>query len=157
MEERKEERKEEHKEEYKNLATCTPREFLKQTNRIRKSAEKWMNVTDIIGIRNRPVEGLQEIPKDDFLEATRIRKENAEKIAEQSAKNLNDILNAALEEHIDETLEILALACFVEPENVDDYKISFYLRNLSDILSDKDVLGFFTSLAQLEQTGILKA
>lgn len=144
-------------EERKNLATCTPREFLKQTNRIRKSAEKWMNVTDIIGIRNRPVEGLQEIPKDDFLEATRIRKENAEKIAEQSAKNLNDILNAALEEHIDETLEILALACFVEPENVDDYKISFYLRNLSDILSDKDVLGFFTSLAQLGQTGILKA
>ena len=144
-------------EERKNLATCTPREFLKQTNRIRKSAEKWMNVTDIIGIRNRKVEGLQEIPKDDFLEATRIRKENAEKIAEQSAKNLNDILNAALEEHIDETLEILALACFVEPENVDDYKISFYLRNLSDILSDKDVLGFFTSLAQLGQTGILKA
>lgn len=144
-------------EERKNLATCTPREFLKQTNRIRKSAEKWMNVTDIIGIRNRPVEGLQEIPKDDFLEATRIRKENAEKIAEQSARNLNDILNAALEEHIDETLEILALACFVEPENVDDYKISFYLRNLSDILSDKDVLGFFTSLAQLGQTGILKA
>lgn len=144
-------------EEHKNLATCTPREFLRQTNRIRKSAEKWMNVTDIIGIRNRPVEGLQEIPKDDFLEATRIRKENAEKIAEQSAKNLNDILNAALEEHIDETLEILALACFVEPENVDDYKISFYLRNLSDILSDKDVLGFFTSLAQLGQTGILKA
>lgn len=143
-------------EERKNLATCTPREFLKQTNRIRKSAEKWMNVTDIINIRNRKVEGLQEIPKDDFLEATRIRKENAEKIAEQSAKNLNDILNAALEEHIDETLEILALACFVEPENVDDYKISFYLRNLSDILSDKDVLGFFTSLAQLEQTGILK-
>lgn len=144
-------------EERKNLATCTPREFLKQTNRIRKSAEKWMNVTDIIGIRNRKVEGLQEIPKDDFLEATRIRKENAEKIAKQSAKNLNDILNAALEEHIDETLEILALACFVEPENVDDYKISFYLRNLSDILSDKDVLGFFTSLAQLGQTGILKA
>ena len=126
-------------EERKNLATCTPREFLKQTNRIRKSAEKWMNVTDIINIRNRKVEGLQKIPKDDFLEATRIRKENAEKIAEQSAKNLNDILNAALE------------------ENVDDYKISFYLRNLSDILSDKDVLGFFTSLAQLEQTGILKA
>ena len=147
---------EERKEEYKNLATCTPREFLKQTNRIRKSAEKWMNAIDIINIRNRKVEGLQEIPKDDFLKASMIRKENAEKITAQRAKNMNDILNAALEEHVDETLEILALACFVEPENVDDYKISFYLRNLSDILSDKDVLGFFTSLAQLEQTGILK-
>lgn len=143
-------------EERKNLATCTPREFLKQTNRIRKSAEKWITATNITAIRNRKVEGLQEIPKDDVEEASRVRKENAEKITKQRAQNLNDILNAALEEHIDETLEILALACFVEPENVDDHKISFYLRNLSDILADQDVLGFFTSLAQLEQTGILK-
>ncbi len=144
-------------EEHKNLATCTPREFLKQTNRIRKSAEKWMTATDIINIRNRNIEGLQEIPKDDLLKASMIRKENAEKITAQRAKNMNDILDAALEEHVDETLEILALACFIEPEDVDNHKISFYLRNLSDILSDEDVLGFFTSLAQLEQTGILKA
>ena len=144
-------------EEHKNLATCTPREFLKQTNRIRKSAEKWMTATDIINIRNRNIEGLQEIRKDDLLKASMIRKENAEKITAQRAKNMNDILDAALEEHVDETLEILALACFIEPEDVDNHKISFYLRNLSDILSDEDVLGFFTSLAQLEQTGILKA
>ena len=142
-------------EERKNLATCTPREFLKQTNRIRKSAERWMTATDIVNIRNRKVEGLQVIPADDAEEAARIRKENAEKIVKQRAKNLNEILDSALEEHIDETLELLALACFVEPKDVDKHKISFYLRNLSDIFSDADVLGFFTSLAQLEQTGIL--
>lgn len=141
----------------KNLATCTPREFLMQTNRIRKSAEKWMDATSILTIRKRKVEGLQEIPKDDAEEAARIRKENAVLIAEQRKKNLNEILNNALEEHIDETLELLALACFVEPKDVNNHKISFYLRNLSDILSDADVLGFFTSLAQLEQTGILSA
>lgn len=140
----------------KNLATCTPREFLKQTNRIRKSAERWVNITDILNIRNRKVEGLKEIPKDDDAEAIRVRKENAEKILKQRAKNMNDILDAALEEHVDETLEVLALACFVEPEDVDNHKVSFYLRNLSDILSDPDVIGFFTSLVQLEQTGILK-
>lgn len=144
-------------EERKNLATCTPREFLMQTNRIRKSAEKWMDATSILTIRKRKVEGLQEIPKDDAEEAARIRKENAVLIAEQRKKNLNEILNNALEEHIDETLELLALACFVEPKDVNNHKISFYLRNLSDILSDADVLGFFTSLAQLEQTGILSA
>ena len=142
-------------EERKNLATCTPREFLRQTNRIRKSAERWMNATDIVNIRNRKVEGLQVIPADDAEEAARIRKENAEKIVKQRAKNLNEILDSALEEHIDETLELLALACFVEPQDVDKHKISFYLRNLADIFSDADVLGFFTSLAQLEQTGIL--
>ena len=72
-------------------------------------------------------------------------------------KNLYDIIVAAMEECPDETLELLALACFVEPENIDDHKVSFYLANLSDILADEDVLSFFTSLAQLEQTGILNA
>ena len=104
-------------EKLKNLATCTPREFLKQTNRIRKSAERWMNATDIINIRGRKIEGLQEIPKDNLEEAIRIQKENADKIMKQRAKNLNEILDSALEEHIDETLEVLALACFVEPQD----------------------------------------
>ena len=35
----------------KNLANCTPKEFLVQTNRLRKSAEKWLKATDIMNIR----------------------------------------------------------------------------------------------------------
>ena len=35
----------------KNLANCKPTEFMKQSNRIRKSAEKWLTDTDIINIR----------------------------------------------------------------------------------------------------------
>lgn len=145
-------------EERKNLATCKPSEFLKQTNRVRKSAEKWLKKTNIMGIRSRKVEGLEDIPSDaDFDTIHEIRKRNAEKIAAQQRKNFNDILTAAMEDCPDETLELLALLCFVEPENVDDYKVSYYLSNLTDILSDKDVLSFFTSLAQLGQTGILNA
>lgn len=145
-------------EERKNLATCKPSEFLKQTNRVRKSAEKWLKKTNIMGIRSRKVEGLEDIPFDaDFDVIHEIRKRNAEKIAAQQRKNFSDILTAAMEECPDETLELLALLCFVEPENVDDHKVSFYLSNLTDILSDKDVLSFFTSLAQLGQTGILNA
>lgn len=144
--------------ERKNLATCKPSEFLRQTNRMRKSVEKWLDKTKIMQIRGRKVEGLEEVPEsatDD--EAYEIKKRNAEKIAAQQRKNLGDILTAALEEYPDETLELLALLCFVEPENVDDHSIAFYLNNLSDIISDQDVLGFFTSLAQLEQTGIFDA
>ena len=144
--------------ERKNLATCKPSEFLKQTNRLRKSVETWLKKTNIMGIRGRKVEGIEEIPEGASQEEVdAIRKRNAEKIAAQQKKNLNDILAAAMEECPDETLELLALVCFVEPENVDDHSIAFYLNNLSDILSDKDVMGFFTSLAQLAQTGIFSA
>lgn len=144
--------------ERKNLVTCKPTEFLRQTNRIRKSAEKWMKATNVIEIRKRKPEGLQTIykdmPKEEVMEISR---RNAKLIAEQSRVNLRDILTAAMEDHPDETLELLALACFVEPEDIDNHRVSFYLANLSDILADEDVLSFFTSLAQLEQTGILKA
>ena len=144
--------------ERKNLVTCKPTEFLRQTNRIRKSAEKWLEAINIMEIRKRKPAGLREITKDtDPAEAVVIRQQNAKLIAEQSRKNLYDIIVSAMEEHPDETLELLALACFVEPENIDDHKVSFYLANLSDILADEDVLSFFTSLAQLGQTGILKA
>lgn len=144
-------------EERKNLVTCKPTEFLKQTNRIRKSAEKWMKATNVLEIRKRKAEGIMPITADMDLEmATATRVQNAKLIAEQSRKNLYDIFVAAMEDHPDETLELLALACFVEPEDIDNHRVSFYLANLSDILADEDVLSFFTSLARLEQTGILK-
>lgn len=144
-------------EERKNLVTCKPTEFLRQTNRIRKSVEKWMKAIGILEIRRHKPEGLREITKEmSTEEAAALRVENARKIADQSRKNLHDIVVAAIEDHPDETLELLALACFVEPEDIDNHRVSFYLANLSDILADEDVLSFFTSLAQLEQTGILK-
>lgn len=144
-------------EERKNLVTCKPTEFLRQTNRIRKSAEKWMKATNVLEIRKRKAEGIKPITADmDPEESTAARVQNAKLIAEQSKKNLYDIFVAAMEDHPDETLELLALACFVEPEDIDNHRVSFYLANLSDILADEDVLSFFTSLAQLEQTGILK-
>ena len=144
--------------ERKNLVTCKPTEFLRQTNRIRKSAEKWMKATGVLEIRKRKPEGLRTIhkdmPEEEMVEA---KKHNAKLIAEQSQANLHDMVVAAMEDHPDETLELLALACFVEPEHIDDHRVSYYLANLSDILADEDVLSFFTSLVQLEQTGILKA
>ena len=145
-------------EERKNLVTCKPTEFLKQTSRIRKAAERWMKAIGVLDIRKRKAEGLREITKDmEPEDVAAARLENARKIADQSRRNLLDIVTAAMDDYPSETLEILALACFVEPENIDDHRVSFYLANLADILADPDVLSFFTSLAQLEQTGIFKA
>jgi hypothetical protein len=68
---------------------------------------------------------------------------------EQIQKNFTAILDAVLEEHPDETLEVLALCCFVEPENVDDYSVSDYIKTFTELISDEAVMGFFTSLAPL--------
>lgn len=126
----------------KNLANCKPSEFLKQTNRLRKSVQKWLTDTDIINIRKRLPEGLDKITDPE---------EHKRLMGEQARKNLSAILDAAMEDHPDETLELLALMCFVEPENVDDYTITDYMTSLNELLNSQAVIGFFTSLTQLAQ------
>ena len=144
--------------ERKNLANCKPTEFLRQTARVRKAVEKWLKETKIMEIRSRKVEGIETVPDDADLDtAYEIRRRNAQKITAQQRKNFNDILTAVMDEHPDETLELLALLCFIEPKDVDNYDISYYLGNFAELISNKDVINFFTSLAQLGQTGILNA
>ena len=138
----------------KNLANCTPDEFLDQTYLIMNAAEKFMKVNDILGISGRKVEGLQEIPTDNEEEADRIRKENAKKITAQRMKNVKDLLTSMLHTNKSETLELLALSCFIAPEDINNYSMPYFLRNVGEMISNQDVLAFFTSLAQLEQTGI---
>jgi hypothetical protein len=133
----------------KNLATCGPREFLKQTSRIRKSAEKWLKATDLVNIRkNMPT--LDEAPADADEETKLVvMAENRRKLKEQSKKNLTKMLDAILDEHPDETLELLALACFVEPKDVDNHPVEEYLSAITEMISNEAVIGFFTSLQRL--------
>lgn len=136
----------------KNLANCKPSEFLKQTNRIRKSVEKWLTVTDVMSIRKRMPEGMPEVQagmSQDEVDA--IREKQRQMMAEQSQRNLKDMLDSMLDNHPDETLEVLALCCFVEPENVDDHTVSEYLLSINELLADEAVRDFFTFLMQLGQ------
>ena len=131
----------------KNLANCKPSEFLRQTNRIRKSAEKWLKVTDIMNIRKRMPKGMPELKADLSLEETEaVQAKRDEMMAAQVQENMSSILDALLEEHPDETLELLALTCFVEPENVDDYPVSDYLNSVTELLNDNAVRDFFSFL-----------
>lgn len=141
----------------KNLANCTTEEFLDQSYLIMDAAEKFMKVNDILGIRSRKVEGLQEIPTDNEEEADRIRRENAKKITAQRMKNVKDLLTSMMHTHKKETLELLAISCFIDPADVNNYTMPFFLRNVGEMISNPDVLAFFTSAAQLEQTGIFSA
>lgn len=136
----------------KNLANCKPSEFLKQTNRIRKSVEKWLNVTDVMSIRRRKPEGMPEVQagmSQDEVDA--VREKQRQMMAEQAQRNLKDMLDSMLDNHPDETLEVLALCCFVEPENVDDHTVSEYLLSINELMADEAVRDFFTFLMQLVQ------
>lgn len=141
----------------KNLANCKPSEFLKQTNRIKKSLEKWMVDIDLKKIRSQVPE-MTDIPKDaDDITRKRIMEENKQKMKDQAYKNLSKIIDSALGEYPDETLEVLALLCFVEPENVDDHPMSEYITALTELITDEAVINFFISFSRLGQSGILNA
>lgn len=125
----------------KNLSNCKPSEFLRQTNKIRHAAEKWLTLTDIMNIRRRQ----PELPEDaDDEEIEKLRQE-------QATKNLSAMLDEIMEVHPDETLELLALASFVEPKDVDKHTVSEYLGSFNELLNDPNVLGFFMSLIGLAQ------
>lgn len=125
----------------KNLATCKPSEFLRQTNLIRHKVSDWLTLTDIMNIRKR-----QPVLSDDMTE-----EQKREAVKKQTNANFNAILDSILDDHPDETLEILALVSFVDPKDVDKYTIGEYLASINELLNDEDVVGFFTSLIELGQ------
>jgi hypothetical protein len=132
----------------KNLANCKPSEFLKQTVRIKKSAEKWMDATQIMKIRE-TVPDIKFIDDDmNEAEKSKILAENRKARSKQQRKNLSRIFDAMMDENAEGTLELLALVCFVEPENVDDHTIEEYMQAVSEMLGNEAVIGFFTSLAK---------
>ena len=133
----------------KNIANCKPSEFLRQTSLIRKSVATWLTVTDIMEIRKR-LPKLTPITDDMSDEAkAEAAVENRKKRNEQMRKNAMDILSAVLDDHPDETLELLALMCFVDPKNVDDYPVEDYLEAFTELINNQKVISFFTSLARL--------
>ncbi len=139
----------------KHLANCDAVDFLRQTNKIRKSVEGWLKATKIMDIRkNMPK--LDPITDDmDEAQKAKITEKNRVKTKEQIKKNMSAILDAALDENAEKTLEVLALMCFVEPQDANSHKATEYIKAFGEMIADEDVLDFFTSLMRLEQKGIL--
>lgn len=133
----------------KNLANCKPSEFLKQTNRIKKSVERWLTDTDILNIRKATVEPAKILPEMGQEEKKAAFEDFRKRRDAKVWENASRILDAVLEDHPDETLEVLALICFVEPEDVDNYTMSDYISAITEMVSDEAVMGFFSLLARL--------
>lgn len=123
----------------KNLANCKPSEFLAQTNKIRKAVSKWLTLTDIMNIRKAQPVITEDMSDDEIKEAR----------AKQMKENMNAMLDTILEKHPQETLELLAIASFVDPKDVDNHTIDEYLLSFTELMNDTTVLNFFTSLMSL--------
>lgn len=131
----------------KNLANCSPREFLVQTNKIRKHVQNWLTVTGVLDIWKR----LPSLPAD-------ISDEDRKKaVAQQSKDNISAIFDAIFDEHPEESAELLGLLCFIEPKDLDNYKMSDLLGAFAELLECEEVLNFFISLTRLGKSNILTA
>ena len=122
----------------KNLANCSPVEFLVQSNKIRKSVESWLELTKVAEIRK----NMPEIPEGATKEQIN------ELIAKQGKENIRKMLDSMLEEHPKETAELLGLLCFIEPKDLEEHKMVEIIGSVNDILNSKEVIDFFTSLMQ---------
>ena len=125
----------------KTLANCKPSEFLIQTSKIRKAVFKWLTLTDVLNIRKRRPNIDPDLSDE---EKNRL-------ISDQIRKNLSDMFDSILDEHPMETLELMALLCFIDPKEADDHPIGDYLRAISEMISDEAVTDFFVSLVKLDQ------
>lgn len=128
----------------KNLANCSVREFLTQTNKIRKSVANWLSLTQIIEIRKHLPDLPEGVSKEDKDEA----------LKKQAKENLSDMLDAILDKYPEETAEMLGLACFIEPEDLDNHKMVELFSSFDEMINCEEVISFFTSLAKLaKKTG----
>lgn len=126
----------------KTLANCNPLEFLTQTNKIRKHVEKWLTLTKVMEIRRNVPEISPDMPADEKAAAWR----------NQVQKNISDMLTAILEEHPQETAELLCLVCFIDPKEMGKVTMTQLLGAINEILNNDEVRGFFTSLVRLGLT-----
>lgn len=132
----------------KTLANCTPREFLKQSNRIRICADEWLTSTKILEIRRRMPDVDVKKPQS-AEELAKSIESRREAFANQMRENVFAMLEAMFDTNADKTLELLALVCFIDPKDVDKHTMSEYLTCVSELISDPGVLSFFDSLVKL--------
>ena len=134
----------------KNLVTATPREFAAQAARIAKVLDRWYKDVDFGGIRRRHFpEGIKALPDDATDEEKRIAVlEYRQRLSDSARQILLEAIVAMLEKNADETIEVLALACFVEPEDADSHTMGEYMKEISQMLYDPAVADFFISLRQ---------
>ena len=128
----------------KNLANCKPTEFFKQTVKIRKYVEGWLNATDILNIR-------KNMPE---LNDSMSMEEKKAAISFQAKKNICDMFDRIFDENAEKSIGLLALLCFIDPDDADNHEMGEYLQSITELINDERVIAFFTSLLALDRKSI---
>ena len=117
----------------KNLANCTPTEFLTQTVKLRGPFQAWLERTGIPEIRKRRPEGYDKM--------TSAERDDA--LVEQANANMADILAAAIDKDPEGTLAVIALCNFTDPADIDAHPMAEYLASILEMLNNAAVRSFF--------------
>lgn len=123
----------------KNLANCNVREFLTQTNKIRKSVANWLSLTQVLEIRKNMPVFTEDVSEEERKKA----------MTEQAKKNFSDMLDSILDKYPDETAEMLGLMCFIEPKDLNKHKMTELFSSFNEMINCEEVISFFISLVSL--------
>ena len=137
----------------KNLANCKPSEFLKQTNKIRKAVQAWLGLTDFMNIITKKADVIKFDVSATAEEKAKVFLKNKELAEAQTKENINEALDIIMEKYPEKTIELLALLCFIEPEDAENHPMSEYIGAIGELIGSQEVISFFTSLMQLGQMG----
>lgn len=115
-------------------------DFLRYVNRARHAVQDLLRDTEVLEIRKH---------KPDFT-GNETEEERRAMLDVQAGKNLSGMLDRLCEEKPNETYKVLRL--FIIPDEDEEPDGIDILSAGMQLVSDKRVVDFFTSLARLEQT-----
>lgn len=118
----------------KHLANCPADEFMAAVVKMKYHFADWLKKTGIPAIRERRPEGYADMDQQQRVEA----------LQELTTVNMGDIFAAAIETDPEGTKDLLCMATFTEPKEFGSHTMPEYLVAISEMLSDKEVVGFFT-------------
>ncbi len=128
----------------KTLANCTPVEFLRQTNKIRHAAYSLLKDSGVWEIRKR-------LPQ---MTGKETAQEKKALLDEQAKKNLDDILDALMDKSAEQTVNVLGMMCFMEPEEIQKATISEIVRPALELLNSQPVKDFLLWLVKSALTSM---
>ena len=135
----------------KNLLNCKPSEALAQMWKVAEIASPWLAATKIFEIKKPiPPEKFKVVPENGTEEEKRIANAYNNNVARAEVKKrLFEMLQVMLKDNAQQTLELIAVANFVEPEDIDEYDFADFLEPISEMISDQRLVNFFISAARL--------
>lgn len=125
--------------EMKTLANCSLREFLAQTNKIRKEAAEFLELTKISKIR-------QHVP---IFTGNETEEEKEKMFREQGRKNFSEILDSCLEKNADATIKMVGLMCFKTFEEAEQMEGVDFIAVAAELFGNKKIVDFFGTLLEL--------